>query len=46
MNYHQQYVKLCNEKKIDVNKVQGTGKDGRILKGDLIRINGPISTAF
>ena len=25
-----------DEKKIDVNKVQGTGKDGRILKGDLI----------
>ena len=28
--------KIVNEKKIDVNKVQGTGKDGRILKGDLI----------
>mgnify|MGYP003715916127 FL=1 len=28
--------KIVNEKKIDVNKVQGTGKDGRILKDDLI----------
>ena len=28
--------KIVDEKKIDVNKVQGTGKDGRILKGDLI----------
>ena len=25
-----------DEKKIDVNKIQGTGKKGRILKGDLI----------
>jgi len=30
--------KIVNEKKIDVNKVQGTGKDGRILKGDLIEL--------
>jgi len=28
--------KIVDEKKIDVNKVQGTGKDGRILKSDLI----------
>ena len=28
--------KIMDEEKIDVNKVQGTGKDGRILKGDLI----------
>ena len=28
--------KIVNEKKIDVNNVQGTGKDGRILKSDLI----------
>jgi len=28
--------KIVDEKKIDVNKIQGTGKDGRILKGDLI----------
>jgi len=27
-----------NEKKIDLNRVQGTGKDGRILKGDLINL--------
>jgi len=28
--------KIADEKKIDVDKIQGTGKDGRILKGDLI----------
>jgi|AP59_1055472.scaffolds.fasta_scaffold21839_2 2-oxoglutarate dehydrogenase E2 component (dihydrolipoamide succinyltransferase) len=28
--------KIVDEKKIDLNKVQGTGKNGRILKGDLI----------
>ena len=28
--------KIVNEKKIDLDKVQGTGKNGRILKGDLI----------
>ena len=28
--------KIVDEKKIDLNRVQGTGKDGRILKGDLI----------
>ena len=28
--------KIVDEKKIDVKKVQGTGKDGRILKSDLI----------
>ena len=28
--------KIVTEKKIDLNKVKGTGKDGRILKGDLI----------
>ena len=32
--------KIVDEKKIDVNKVQGTGKDGRILKGDLIGLMG------
>ena len=32
--------KIVNEKKIDVNKIQGTGKDGRILKGDLIGLMG------
>jgi len=30
--------KIVDEKKIDLNKVQGTGKDGRILKGDLINL--------
>ncbi len=28
--------KIVAEKKININKVKGTGKDGRILKGDLI----------
>ena len=28
--------KIVSEKKIDIQKVKGTGKDGRILKGDLI----------
>ena len=28
--------KIVEEKKIDISKVQGTGKEGRILKGDLI----------
>ena len=32
--------KIVNEKKIDVNKIQGTGKDGRILKSDLIELMG------
>ena len=30
--------KIVDEKKIDLNKVQGTGKEGRILKGDLINL--------
>ena len=29
-----------NEEKIDLKEVQGTGKDGRILKGDLIDLMG------
>ena len=32
--------KLVTEKKIDIQTVQGTGKDGRILKGDLISLMG------
>ena len=32
--------KIVSEKKIDVNKVKGSGKDGRILKGDLINLMG------
>ncbi len=32
--------KIVNEKNIDVNKVKGTGRDGRILKGDLITLMG------
>ena len=30
--------KIVDERKIDLNKVQGTGKDGRILKGDIIKL--------
>ena len=30
--------KIVEEKKIDTSKVQGTGKEGRILKGDLINL--------
>ena len=32
--------KIVAEKKIDINAVKGTGKDGRILKGDLISLMG------
>ena len=32
--------KIISEKKIDVSKMQGTGRDGRILKGDLITLMG------
>ncbi len=32
--------KIVSEKKIDIQKVQGTGKDGRVLKGDLINLMG------
>ncbi len=30
--------KIVSENKIDINTVKGTGKDGRILKGDLITL--------
>ncbi len=32
--------KIVNEKKIDINSIKGSGKDGRILKGDLINLMG------
>ena len=32
--------KIVTEKNIDINKIQGSGKDGRILKGDLISLMG------
>ena len=32
--------KIVDEKKIDISKIQGTGRDGRILKGDLITLMG------
>ncbi len=32
--------KIVTEKKIDINKIKGTGRDGRILKGDLIALMG------
>ena len=30
--------KIVRENKIDLNNIQGTGKDGRVLKGDLIKL--------
>ncbi len=32
--------KIITEKKIDIKSVKGTGKDGRVLKGDLINLMG------
>ena len=32
--------KIVSEKKININEIRGTGKDGRILKGDLISLMG------
>ncbi len=32
--------KIVSEKKIDIQKVKGTGKDGRVLKEDLINLMG------
>ena len=32
--------KIVSEKKIDIESVKGSGKDGRILKGDLINLMG------
>jgi len=32
--------KIISEKKINIDQVKGTGKDGRILKGDLISLMG------
>ena len=32
--------KIISEKNIDVNKIEGSGRDGRILKGDLISLMG------
>ena len=32
--------KIVSEKKININEIQGSGKDGRILKGDLINLMG------
>ena len=32
--------KIINENKIDIKSVKGTGKDGRVLKGDLINLMG------
>ena len=34
--------KIVSEKKINITEIQGTGKDGRILKGDLINLMGVI----
>jgi len=32
--------KIVTEKNMDINKIKGTGRDGRILKGDLIALMG------
>jgi len=32
--------KIVDEKNMDINKIKGTGRDGRILKGDLIALMG------
>ena len=32
--------KMVTEKNMDINKIKGTGRDGRILKGDLIALMG------
>ena len=32
--------KIVNENNIDINSIQGSGKDGRVLKGDLISLMG------
>ena len=34
--------KIVEEKKIDISKLEGTGKDGRISKGDLINLMGNV----
>ena len=36
--------KIVDENKIDISKVSGTGKDGRISKGDLLNLMGNIPT--
>ena len=38
MNLSPAVRKIVEEKKIDISEVQGTGKEGRILKGDLINL--------
>ena len=38
--------KIVVENKIDINSVKGSGKDGRVLKGDLIKLNGNQSPTF
>ena len=32
--------KIVSENKIDIKSVKGSGKDGRVLKGDLINLMG------
>jgi len=32
--------KIVDEKKIDISRIKGTGRDGRILKGDLVTLMG------
>ena len=37
--------KIIEDKKIDISKVRGTGKDGRIAKGDLLNLMGNMPQA-
>ena len=32
--------KIVEEKKINIDEIKGTGKDGRVLKGDLLNLMG------
>ena len=41
-NHYIKTTEIADEKKIDLTKIQGTGKDGRILKGDLIMLMGKL----
>ena len=37
--------KIISDKKIDINQIKGTGKDGRVLKGDLLNLMNEVPKA-
>ena len=37
-NFSPAVRKIISDKKIDINQIKGTGKDGRVLKGDLLNL--------